>query len=282
MNERSLRLPGSATLLVVMWSSFELLVCCVGLDSYLNSGAAIGLFLVSFCLAGLFAGWLFVVTWLLLGARPTVNSMVPMIEATEFRALLIRDRCFRSAILCVVTAQMMLLVLSTHNGRWCVGLLIAGSVPCLAWPTVYRQITGRRIGKYAPQVAASLDIRGIMLVTIVIAVASSVCRGTENSEPEALVLAVAFGAAVGLMWLGVMLWMLHRRRRWFLLSVLGAWLPIGIVAQAMLMKRSLGPDLVDQAVVGSLTLYVHAVVYFGTLRASDYRLGLDTSPSNLR
>lgn len=150
MNERSLRLPGSATLLVGMWSSFELLVCCVGLDSYLNASAAIGWFLVPFCLAGLFAGWLFVVTWLLLGARPTANSMVPVIEATEFKALLIRDRWFRLAILSVVAAQMMLLVISTQNGRWCVGLLIAGAIPCLAWPTVYRQITGRRIGRYAP------------------------------------------------------------------------------------------------------------------------------------
>lgn len=121
-----------------------------------------------------------------------------------------------------------------------------------------------------------------MLVTVVIAVASSVCRSTEDFEPEALALAVAFVAAVGLMWLSVILWMLHRKRRWFLLSLFAALLAIGIVAQAMLIRRSLGPDLVDQAVVGSFALYVHAVVYFGALRASDYRLGLDTSPSNLR
>ena len=284
MSPRAFDLPGSAALLVAMWSGFELLVCCVGLDSSVdsNAGAVVATIVVVFCAIGLFAAWLFGATWLLIGARPIANATISMVDSSEFQALVNRDRRFRLGILFVVVSEMAVLVISTDGGPLCVRLFIAMAIPCLAWVAVYRQITGRRIAKHEPQRGASLDIRGIMLVTVVIAVASSVCRGTNKLESDTLALAVIVGAAGGLMWMSVILWMFNRRRRWFFLSLLGLFFPIGIVAQTVLTRRSFGTDLVNDAVVVSLALYVHAVVYFGILRASDYRLGLDTSPSNLR
>jgi hypothetical protein len=284
MSPPAFQLPGSAFMLVAMWSSVELLVCIAELDPYVEArvdGAAESVVL-PFCIAGLISGWLFVLTWLLLGARPKANLIIPVIDTIEFNVIMNRDRLFRVAILVVIVAEMTLLSFSTIHGQWLLGIFVAFAIPCLAWPTIYRQITGRRIARYEQQVGASLDIRGIILVTVLIATATSLCRDSESLEPETLMLAIALGTSIGMVWLSVALWMLNRRRRWFLLSVLSSWLPVAVMAIFSLSQRILGPDLVGEAVVATLAICIHAAVYFGTLRASDYRLGLDTSSPNLR
>ncbi len=266
MNIRQFELPLSAMKIVGLWSAFDLLIVCMGLD---DSIAATGDWdggvhpLPLFC-GGLFACWLMVATWWIIGGRPG--------SADDEQELLERDRVFRLVILSIVAVEMGTLVVATAAGARLLGYYLLGAMCVIVFTAIYRQVTARRIGKDAAQRGASLDIQGLMVLTFAVAIISSICRNTIDTQTAQFFLTLAFGVGVGVTWLSLMLWMLARRWIWFATSVLFIAAQTSFAAYLTVRSPAFADGTAVVVLMGSLGFYMHAIVFFAALRAADYRL----------
>ncbi|MEM9367923.1 MAG: hypothetical protein AAGD07_18170 [Planctomycetota bacterium] len=204
------------------------------------------------------AGWILVPQWWLTGDCQTE-------DADESRRLRWR---FRWGITTVLMLQMILVGTKPHGGPL-LGQFLVWAVFTLSGLLLYRQLTGRLLSLNATQRAAAFDIRGLMALTTIVAMALAVAIWVMPIDTARFQITMLVGVLCAPTWLAMNLWLLGGRWPMLLISLVMIPVTIALSLAAVYGNAAFDTEQSYATLAAMIALFAQSLLYLGLGRATD-------------